>query len=243
MAVLWPILGHGQIVNVELNRLSQDSMGWQGLGELSIYNVRNTANLLKANASMQLQHSSAKSVLLIVSDAHLILAGDDNLEQEAHGHIRYGRQVKRWLTWEAFVQTQVDQVLGIRNRSLIGSGPKFAAWQDSTKQAFIGFSAMYEHLEEIGTGIIRDQLRMNSFISMRLNAAETFSAYGIAYFQPLLHKPEDIRLVGTFVFSIQATRSLGLTTKLSYAYNSHPVQIDNINSFNYKISQGLSLQF
>ena len=57
---------------------------------------------------------------------------------KSFAHVRYDYALETWLSWEVFVQEQSDVFQLIKTRDLVGTGPRFALYNDAHLGLFLG---------------------------------------------------------------------------------------------------------
>ena len=114
-----------QILNVESQRILQDSAGWVGKGDLSFNFTSNQKQVLDLSSSLHIQYRKNKNTFILLGGAGMIRADKHDFDNSGHIHFRYNRHLNDWLTLEAFAQGQYNRVLMIDHRELVGAGPRF----------------------------------------------------------------------------------------------------------------------
>jgi|CZKU01.1.fsa_nt_gi hypothetical protein len=147
-------------------------------------------------------------------------------------HARYDYAITRRVSWEVFVQEQSDVFQLIKTRDLIGTGPRFAIYDDPHLGIFLGVAYMaerdvYDLTPGSTVGSTDDRLQGAQRASLYLSAHATLSdgidTVTTTYAQPNLTDPSDIRILSEsgFVFRI----STRFSTSISFVahYDSNPV--------------------
>src|SRR5580692_5118343 len=63
-------------------------------------------------------------------------------EDKSFAHVRYDYTIVKHVSWEAFVQEQSDVFQLIKTRDLVGTGPRFAIYDDPHFGLFLGIAYM-----------------------------------------------------------------------------------------------------
>ena len=147
---------------------------------------------------------------------------------KSFAHVRYDYVITKGISWEAFVQEQSDVFQLIKTRELIGTGPRFALYNDAHFGLFLGVAYMAERdVYDVAVGSRDNRLQGAQRASIYLSAHATLSdgidAVTTTYAQPNLRDPSDIRILSEsgFLFKI----SSWLSTSISFVahYDSNPV--------------------
>jgi hypothetical protein len=143
-------------------------------------------------------------------------------------HARYDFTITKRVSWEAFVQEQSDVFQLIKTRDLIGTGPRFAIYDDPHFGLFLGIAYMAERdVYDLTIGSTDDRLqgaqRASTYLSAHATLSDGIDTVTTTYAQPNLRDPSDIRILSEsgFVFKI----STWLSTSISFVahYDSNPV--------------------
>jgi hypothetical protein len=143
-------------------------------------------------------------------------------------HARYDYAITKRVSWEAFVQEQSDVFQLIKTRDLIGTGPRFALYEDAHFGLFLGIAYMAERdVYDLTIGSTDDRLqgaqRASTYLSAHATLSDGIDTVTTTYAQPNLRDPSDIRILSEsgFVFKINTW----LSTSISFVahYDSNPV--------------------
>ena len=147
---------------------------------------------------------------------------------KSFAHARYDYAITKRVSWEAFVQEQSDVFQLIKTRDLIGTGPRFALYDDAHFGLFLGIAYMAERdVYDLTLGSTDDRLqgaqRASTYLSAHATLTDGIDTVTTTYAQPNLRDPSDIRILSEsgFVFKINAW----LSTSISFVahYDSNPV--------------------
>lgn len=146
---------------------------------------------------------------------------------KSFAHVRYNFELHRAAWWEAFVQAQSDAFQLIKIRDLVGTGPRFAAFQDRQLGLFVGFAYLLERdiydpptAPEIVTPVYA---RGSTYLSAAATLADGIQAVTTTYFQPRLELLSDIRVESESGFVFKLTKVLATSITLTAHYDSNPL--------------------
>lgn len=146
---------------------------------------------------------------------------------KSFAHARYDYAIGRFVSWEAFVQTQSDVFQLIKIRDLIGTGPRLTLYDDGQFGLFLGVGAMWEHdVYDVAPGgpdaRVQNTTRANVYLAAHATLTDGIDAVTTTYVQPRLTDASDIRVLSEsgFIFKI----STWLSTAISFVahYDSNP---------------------
>ena len=236
-------VAHAQIINVEANRLPEDSLGWKGLVTTNFYTNKNTSVQYSLDAGSKIQYRNGASLWLSLNHARFLFKNTDQLENQGYQHFRYDYLWTNLVTWEAFTQIQFDQVLRIDLRALVGTGPKFnLVRKDNTKIA-IGTLYMFEHEKEQGNDIIHNDHRISAYLSLSWRILKQLYVQNITYYQPVVNNFSDYRVSSGTNVTLDINSKFSFNTGVSLNYDSSPVVDPGIEKFTYTISNGIIFKF
>ncbi len=241
-----PAIAFSQIVVVEGNMLSEDSLGWVGSVNLNLYNTKNTDNVITLSAGSVVQYRISKHRFVSLNNINFIqkLSNESSAdENKGYQHLRYNYIFNKTWTMEAFAQGQFDQVLRIGFRGLLGAGPKVTVFKKEKGYMNVGLSMMYEHEQEKGNSIVHNDARANTYVSYQRQLGDNVSASLIGYYQPLVNDFSDFRVSSGFTFNVQFTKRFGFNLNAGLIYDAKPVVDEDIKKLTYSISNGISYNF
>jgi hypothetical protein len=143
----------------------------------------------------------------------------------AHG--RYDYSILPWLSWELFVQVQSDVFQRIKNRDLLGTGPRFTLYEDPHFGMFSGVAYMVERdIYDVAPGGpdagLQEAQRISAYLTAHATLTDGIDTVTTTYFQPQIDDPSNIRILSesSFIFKV----STRLSTSISFVahYDSSP---------------------
>lgn len=231
-----------QIINVEDKRsiFGDTSALYESL-ELSATLVKNEQRLFSLVGAAQVEFSFKNRLLLSLTKASFLKAGDENFVNQGFQHIRYNVEWEPWLIYELFGQAQYNEQANIKIRALAGTGLRFRLFGDKKNRMYLGLSYMYEYDEEKNNEIAHHDSRMNSYVSMLISAGKFLKFSSTTYFQPLFKNFNDFRLSSESEAEFQITKKLMFTTTFSYAFDSRAPE--GAPNTLYTLANGLEYHF
>ncbi len=229
-----------QLINVESNRMQEDTTSFTGLVAASFsYQQNNNATLLQTSgtSSIQARSKSRKEVYLLLANYNLAKTNSGDLSNAGFVHFRYTHKFNSFFRMEGFVQYQINPVLLLDNRSLFGTGPRFKILNNSKLKSSLGTMYMFElenTLEEIPNHYTNHRLS-TYFTFNYVFADEKVEFNTITYYQPLFNDFNDFRINNQTSLSIAVIKNLSIEFGISYLYDSSPPIGVIGNSFSSKM--------
>lgn len=235
-----------QIVNIEDKRPTiKDSIDWVGHVDLKFNLIQNGAQIISLNGDYRLEHVRYRHLFLFFGQYNVGRLSGDAFVDDGFQHIRYNYQVNKWLTWEAFTQLQYNELIQLRMRWLLGSGPRFQLYNKNKSRFFLGMLYMYEYNEERTKEdgpiqFLRDH-RLSSYLSFRFQPSDVFTFAGTTYIQPVLNDFADIRISTQSTLLFKISSKLQYSTSFSLLYDSNV--LEGVQQTIYKLTNGLRWNF
>jgi hypothetical protein len=149
--------------------------------------------------------------------------------EKSLAHARYNYELAPWLWWEAFVQGQSDVFQRIGLRSLAGTGPRFAPYEDKHLALFIGVAYMFERdVIDPATGEAGGQAqvilahRTSTYFAAHATLNDGIDAVTTTYVQPRIDDPSDVRLLSESGFVFKVNRVFSTSITFAAHYDSNP---------------------
>lgn len=244
--MLLPVISFAQIVMIEGNRLSEDSLGWHGAITLNMYNTKNTDRIYTLGAGTVVQFRKGNHRVISLNNIRFIQNIDDESpaqENKGYQHFRYNYIINEFWVAESFLQAQFDQVLRIGFRGLAGGGARLKLIHKEKDHLNLGIGGMFEYEEERDTTTIHEDFRLTSYLSYEKEFSDNFSMSIISYYQPLVDEFTDYRVSSGLNLNMQFTERFGFTISANLIYDAQPVVDDDIEKLTYSITNGISYRF
>jgi hypothetical protein len=210
-----------QIVNIENKRIYDDSVGWSGNLDASFSYIDNKDYFYNFKSNARIQYKTRKHYFLFLSDFFYsggkIVYGNAGLI-----HFRYAYRIKNsaW-KWETYLQSQYNQLLNQKNRSLIGSGIRAKLFDKENMKLFFGTSIFYEYEEIQPNREFNNDYRWSNYLSWFI-PYKKINFTGTTYFQPLLSNFNDFRLSGQYAFNSNISKNFRIKLEYFIYYDSKP---------------------
>lgn len=214
-----------QIVNIEKARMQSDTTGWMGGAGMAVALTQNTQKIFLADLEAHLQYktSNDKGLWLILGNYGFLKAGGSKLISNGFMHLRYNRKINEWLRWEVFGQFQNNSITQIDSRVLAGTGPRFKLVKNKILRLYAASLLMFESEKERTTPVVsHNDLRSSSYISLTWTPAPNLEVITTSFFQPLLKKLSDYRILNQASLRVKATRHFSLSLKWNYLHDRFP---------------------
>lgn len=227
---------HSQIVNIESARMQSDTVGWMGKIGAAVSLTQNTGKIFQANFGSHLQYktSNDQGLWLILGNVNFLKAGSNRLVSDGLLHLRYNRKVNEWLRWEFFGQVQNNIVTQIDSRMLFGTGPRFKLVKLPSFKLYAASLFMYELEKEKTTPVVKhNDVRNSSYLSFTWLPRSNIEMISTTYFQPLLNKLSDYRILNQITFNVKATNHFGLSLQWNYLHDRFPAGTAPKTTYNF----------
>jgi len=255
-------VANGQILNIERARVTQDSTnyltGKLGL-DFSMFNRNagkdNPNNYLQLTFTGDIAYVSKLHSYLLLNYFNYLLVNYDNRElrntvaSTGYSHFRINFLRQRKLSYEVFVQAQVDKARGLELRTLAGGGIRFALLRNNGNNLYFGTGLMHEDEEWQNPDVegliaVSDLLKSTNYLSTKIKFNENVSTDAIVYYQFGYANNIDRfrnRVSGDITFNMKLTSRFSLRTNFNCIYEDEPIV--PVTNFVYSISNGLQVAF
>lgn len=214
-----------QIVNIESSRMQSDTVGWMGGLGTDVSFTQNTDKIFQVDLEAHVQYKTKndQGLWLMLGNFEFLKINSERLVSDGLAHLRYNRKVNEWLRWEFFGQYQNNVITQIDSRILLGTGPRFKLVKLKTFRLYAASLFMYERENERTTPVIKhNDLRNSSYLSFTWLPQKNIELISTTYFQPLLKKFSDYRIMNQVAFNLKATPHFGLSVKWKYLHDRFP---------------------
>ena len=209
-----------QVVNIEEQRITgtHDSIHWYGYfrGSAAFVKVRDQSFQFQSQAKVQ--YKSAPHLVLLLLNANLLRAGNNDIARRAFAHLRYNYKMSETLTGEAFVQVQNSPIQLLEQRNLYGVGlrHRLLKSKDGRQRVYAGVAWVYEHNRFTEPNGFSNQHRSSNYLSatFRPNAATTLIQ--TTYWQPVWGMIKNYRLSSEWVLKWRLGKRLAFSVEFDY---------------------------
>lgn len=214
-----------QIVNIESSRMQSDTVGWMGNVGADVSFNKAVDKIFQGNLETHVQYKTRRDLglWLILGDIGFLKINNTRVASDGLLHIRYNKKVNNWLRWEFFTQFQNNVITQIDSRFLLGTGPRFKLSQLENFKLYVGCLLMYEReLERTVPKITHNDIRNSSYLSFSWLPKSYLELTSTTYFQPLIRKFSDYRIMNQIAFKVKATPHFSLSLKWNYLHDRFP---------------------
>lgn len=172
----------------------------------------------------QLQYKTTKNLFLLLGNANYTSSNTQKFVNNGFLHFRYNTKLFKTLRWEAFTQLQYNNLLLVKQRFLLGTGPRVKLLDKLNVRVYAGVAAMYEQEQYKTVQADEHNLRMSNYISWTISQAKKLSFTGTVYYQPLANHWADYRVNAQSSLSIFLTEKLYFRNTLNFMYDEVPAE-------------------
>ena len=219
-------------MNIENKRIYDDSSGWSGALDASFSFIQNKDYLYNLNVKSRVQYKNKKHYFFVLSD-FFYSGGEKVYANSGMGHVRYAYRIKQsgWKI-ETYAQTQYNQLLNQKSRSLAGIGLRDKIIGKEKIKSFLGSSIFYEYEEIQPNNEFNSGFRWSNYLSWFMNF-NNFSFAGITYYQALISNLSDYRFSGQYTINTKLSKKMRFKAELNIFYDSKPPENvrSNVSSF------------
>lgn len=233
-----------QIVNIESARMQSDTVGWMGGLSASFSIIKNTTQIFSVGTDAHIQNKTKnnKSLWLLLGSLNFLKAQGTRFVSDGLLHLRYNKKITKRLRWEALSQYQNNNIMNVASRFLFGTGPRFKLIESSPFKLYVAGLVMYEREKELpAPTILHNEIRNSSYISFTWLPKEYMEVISTTYFQPLLKKISDYRILNQVFVKVKATKHFSLSLKWNYLFDSFPS--GNAPKTSYNFTTGFGYEF
>jgi hypothetical protein len=232
-----------QIVNIESARMQSDTVGWMGNIGAAVSLAKNTNDVFQANFESHLQYKTKndQGLWLILGNFGFLKVNNNRFASDGLAHLRYNRKINKWMRWEFFGQYQNNIITQIDSRILLGTGPRFKLISSKIFHLYTASLFMYEREKERTNPVItHNDLRNSSYLSFTWLPKDYLEIISTTYFQPLVKKFSDYRILNQVSLKIKATPHFSLSMKWNYLHDSRPA--GNAPQTTYNFATGVNYE-
>lgn len=232
----------GQIVNIEDRRYKADSVGWMGQFDLGGAYTKYKSKVTRLNAAARVERFGRQNDWLVLVNYTLVKSANSDVLNDGFIHLRFNQLIRDGLRWEAFVQTQYNELLSLRLRQLVGTGPRIRLAGQPNFTAYAGILYMYEYDEFVNTDNEFRDHRVSSYLSLSFRPTNTLTFASTTYYQPLINDWASSRLSTTNTLTLTITERLSFNARFSLTYDSLLArEVGNVPNATFAWTNGLRL--
>lgn len=232
---------NAQVINIESKRFMNDTNGWIGNADFNFNIFNNTQQVIQFSNTLRIQYQKNKSRFILLNDLNLIKAGNTDFANAGYQHFRYNYKMSKWLTMEAFTQTQYNPVLKLDFRYLIGAGPRFKLLKKEKARIYVAALYMYEYDDIINDDVNLYEHRISSYITCTFSILKTVELTSTTFYQPNIENTRDYRIANDSGLEIHINKHFNFKSSFNMLYDTY--QPEGIPDMVYFFRNGLSVKF
>lgn len=230
-----------QVINIENKRFLNDTNGWVGIIDFNFNVYNNTQQVLQFSNAARVQYQKNRSRFILLNDLNFIKAGNTDFANAGYQHFRYNYKVSKWITMEAFTQTQYNPVLKLDFRYLLGAGPRLKLLKKENARIYVAALYMYEYDDIVNDAVNLYEHRLSSYLTFNFALFKTIDLTSTTFYQPNLENTSDYRIANDSGLEIHINKHLNFKSTFNMLYDTQqPVGIPDLV---YSFKNGLSIKF
>ena len=230
-----------QVINIESKRFMNDTNGWVGNTDFNFNVFQNTQQVLQFSNTIRIQYQKNRSRFIFLNDLNFIKAGNTDFANAGYQHFRYNYKVSKWITMEAFTQTQYNPVLKLDFRYLIGAGPRLKLLKKQNARIYIAALYMYEYDDIINEDKNIEEHRISSYLTCTFTILKNLEFTSTTFYQPNINNTADYRIANDSGLEIHINKHLSFKSSFNILYDTY--QPMGIPDLVYSFRNGLSVKF
>lgn len=244
LTLLFTSFLHAQLVNIESKRMQTDSIRFVLRSDFSFsYDNYNGDYIYRIGSSLssQVKSKDLKKIYFLLGNYNLIRSEAQDFQNTWFLHLRYNQKLSNLFRFEAFLQSQNNQLLAINSRNLLGVGLRFKLVSKELVRLYLGNAYMYEEEKSDAFSTKEYNHRNSTYLSISATIAESnVSITNTVYFQPLYKDFKDYRILEQLKIDVPLSKVLSLYTLLDYYHDN--ITPSGGSQFSTNISVGLGIR-
>ena len=239
--LLLSISAKAQVINIEGKRFMNDTNGWVGNSDFNFNVFNNTQQVLQFSNTVRVQYQKNRSRFILLNDLNFIKAGNTDFANAGYQHFRYNYKVSKWITMEAFTQTQYNPILKLDFRYLIGAGPRLKLLKKEHAKIYVAALYMYEYDDIVADPINLYEHRISSYLTCTFSILKNVEFTSTTFYQPNIENTSDYRIANDSGLEIHINKHLNFKSSFNMLYDSYqPLGIPDLVYF---FRNGLTVKF
>ncbi|MES2565244.1 MAG: DUF481 domain-containing protein [Bacteroidota bacterium] len=230
-----------QVINIENKRFLNDTNGWIGNIDFNFNVYNNTQQVLQFSNAVRVQYQKNRHRFIFLNDLNFIKAGNTDFANAGYQHFRYNYKISKWITMEAFTQTQYNPVLKLDFRYLLGAGPRLKLLKKPNSRIYVAALYMYEYDDIIGEEINLYEHRISSYLTCSFFLLKSIDLTSTTFYQPNIENALDYRIANDSGLEIHINKHLNFKSTFNMLYDTY--QPEGIPNLVYSFRNGLSIKF
>lgn len=230
-----------QVINIEGKRFLNDTNGWVGNADFTFNVIQNVQQVMSFSNTLRIQYQKNRSRFILLNDLNFIKAGSTNFVNSGYQHFRYNYKINKYVTMEAFTQTQYNPVLKLDFRYLLGAGPRLKVLKKENAKIYFAALYMYEYDDIVNDAVNLYEHRLSSYLTFTFGLFKTVEITSTTFYQPNLENTDDYRIANDSGLEIHINKHLNFKSTFNLLYDTY--QPKGIPELVYSFRNGLSVKF
>lgn len=239
------LFSYAQLVNIESKRMQTDSIRFVLRGDFSFsYDNYNGDYIYRVGSSLssQVKSKDLKKIYFLLGNYNLIRSESQDFQNTWFLHLRYNQKLSNLFRFEAFIQSQSNELLAINSRNLVGAGLRFKLVSKELVKLYLGNAYMYEEEKSDAFNTKEYNHRNSTYLSISATIAQSnVTITNTVYFQPLYKDFSDYRILEQLKIDVPLSKVLSLYTLLDYYHDNITPTGNSQYSTNISIGLGIRL--
>jgi len=239
------LFSHAQLVNIESKRMQTDSIRFVLRGDFSFsYDNYNGDYIYRVGSSLssQVKSKDLKKIYFLLGNYNLIRSESQDFQNTWFLHLRYNQKLSNLFRFEAFIQSQSNELLAINSRNLVGAGLRFKLVSKELVKLYLGNAYMYEEEKSDAFNTKEYNHRNSTYLSISATIAQSnVTITNTVYFQPLYKDFSDYRILEQLKIDVPLSKVLSLYSLLDYYHDNITPTGNSQYSTNISIGLGIKL--
>lgn len=246
LAFGWAGSSHAQILNVEKQRLDDDTANiWIGSATLGFRLQQQGNQVLTLSWDNDVAYLSENHNYMFISNIRFIGVEDRDVISTGYVHGRINFLRKQLLSYETFAQTQYDRARGLEERTLVGGGVRWDLSETAKSKLQLGNGIMYEkEVWFVNDGDASGEkttkkgnfVKSTHYLSFHKDFNKQYSFNTIAYYQAPVAKPLQPRVTAEVNSTARLHKNVSANIGYSMQYDAAPIA--NVDKLVYILQIG-----
>ena len=249
--LLLPVLFHAQVLNIEKERLDQDTLSELKIklsADLKLYNrsVGDNDQTKGLNFSLDIStiYEPGKHAYIFIAELDYERANSLGLLDFGYVHGRVNWMKEKKLSYETFVQISYDNSRGLDMRTLLGGDLRYRLLKNKHIEVYASTGIMYEkedwqhpYNDDVLTSNI---LKSTNYLKIQYKINDMLDLNNVLYYQVGLDdKVGRNRIQNWLILNTKLSKTLSLKNSFVIAYEDKPIV--PITKFIYTLKTGIAV--
>ncbi|MFT6747778.1 MAG: hypothetical protein ACJAZ2_002135 [Glaciecola sp.] len=200
-----------------------------------------------------IQRFSSKTALKAHAGYDLLKGENKVILSDHFGQVRISQSLHKQIDLFGVTQFQTSKNLLLNNRFIYGTGLRFKFFHNDSNDVLLDYSiGAFQELENLDANAVGDVsgyhnklrtnvTRLSTFLVFKYEVTERLSFVNTVYYQPMVDRFSDFRMLNELDIGIQINKVLSLNINYVYRYDSS--QPDVLKSVDYFLTSGIVVNF